>query len=78
MTWIAPHATDPLLRRIRNEFLEMPGLCLTLEQATRLWNLDPATSQMALHMLEQEGFLARTLDGRFVSGSVMTRDGATP
>ncbi len=74
MTWIASQPNDPLLRRIRNEFLEMPGLCLTLEQATRLWNLDPQTSQMALHMLQQEGFLARTGDGRFISGSVMARD----
>ena len=77
MTWIAPHANDPfLLRRIRNEFLEMPGLCLTLEQAARLWNLDPDTSQLALHMLQEEGFLTRTADGRFASGSVTTRDAA--
>ncbi len=76
MTWIAAHTNDPLLRRIRNEFLEMPGLCLTLEQASRLWNLDPHTSEMALHMLQDEGFLYRTADGRFVNGSVMVRDGA--
>jgi Fic family protein len=73
MTWNASHTSDPLLRRIRNEFLEMPGLCLTLEQAARLWNLDPQTSQMVLRMLQEEGFLARTGDGRFVSGPVASR-----
>jgi hypothetical protein len=28
------------LRRIRGEYLEMPGLCLTLAQAQRLWGLE--------------------------------------
>lgn len=74
MTWTVSHANNPLLHRIRNEFQEMPGLCLTLEQAARLWNLDLQTSQMALHMLEEEGFLARTGDGRFVGGSLTARD----
>ncbi len=74
MTRLASSTNAPLLRRIRNEFHEMPGLCLTLEQAARLWNLDPQTSQLALHMLEEEGFLARTGDGRFVGGSLMARD----
>ncbi len=76
MAWLAPFANDPLLRRIRSEFLEMPGLCLTLEQAARLWNLDPQTSQMVLHMLQEEGFLTRTGDGRFTSGPATARDGA--
>ena len=60
------------------------GRCLiSVEQGvvhvrTSAAGMGQGVSQMALHMLEQEGFLARTLDGRFVSGSVMTRDGATP
>jgi Fic family protein len=76
MTRLAPSTNASLLRRIRNEFLEMPGLCLTLDQAARLWNLDPDTSQMALHILEEEGFLRRTGEGRFVSGSGTARDRA--
>jgi hypothetical protein len=31
----------PLLERVRNEFLEMPGLRLTPTQAARLLALDP-------------------------------------
>jgi hypothetical protein len=33
---------DTLVRRIRAEFLEMPGLRLTLAEATRFWGIDPA------------------------------------
>ena len=31
-----------VVRRIRGEFLEMPGLRLTLDQARRLWRLEDA------------------------------------
>jgi hypothetical protein len=31
-----------LLARVRAEFCEMPGLCLTARQARRLWALDGA------------------------------------
>jgi len=54
----------------------MPGLCLTLEQAARLWNVDAQTSRLVLHRLEHEGFLNRTGDGHFVSGPVMRDGGA--
>ena len=32
---------ERLIRRVRAEFLEMPGLCLTIDQAQRLWSLEP-------------------------------------
>lgn len=35
-----PH--DTLLNRIRAEYLEMPGLCLKLEQAQRLCGVERA------------------------------------
>jgi hypothetical protein len=57
----------PLLRRIRSEFHEMPGLCLTVPQASRLWNLDRQLSELALYLLVESGFLTRTGDGRFVA-----------
>ena len=41
-------ADTPLLMRIRSEFHEMPGLCLTVRQAARLWNVDVTTSEQAL------------------------------
>jgi hypothetical protein len=49
--------TDTLLNRIRGEFLEMPGLRLTCEQAQRLYGLDPALCQRALDRLVAAGFL---------------------
>jgi len=67
---------EPLLRRIRSEFHEMPGLCLTVPQAARLWNLDQVTSEAALIVLVAEGYLARTEDGRFVVAAWATRSAA--
>jgi Fic family protein len=43
-------STD-LRYRILNEFLEMPGMRITLPQACRLWALDPATGERVLREL---------------------------
>ena len=48
---------ERLLQCIRSEYREMPGLSLTLEQASRLWNTDPATSAAVLEVLLEERFL---------------------
>ena len=55
-----------LTHRIRAEFLEMPGLCLTLAQAARFWNLERPTAQIALAMLERAGVLRRRDDGQYM------------
>lgn len=55
--------------RIRGEFLEMPGLRLTPQQASRLWALDGATSQRVLDVLAATGFLARTREGAYLRAS---------
>jgi hypothetical protein len=52
--------------RIRGEFNEMPGLCLTFKQAQRLWALDGTTCARALEDLLAQGFLRRTFDGQFL------------
>jgi hypothetical protein len=57
--------TPALLAQIRGEFREMPGLTLTLRQASRLWNLDPLTCDIALRTLVDEQFLGRTRLGGF-------------
>ncbi len=54
-----------LLQRIRGEYLEMPGLRLTAEQATRLWSLDLDTCTSLLDALVDARFLARSRDGRY-------------
>lgn len=46
-----------LLQRIRSEFTEMPGLQLTVAQASRLWNTDSATSLALLDALVELRFL---------------------
>lgn len=55
-----------LLARVRGEYCEMPGLCLTEPQARRLWALDGDVCNTVLAALVQDGFLRRTHDGRFV------------
>jgi hypothetical protein len=52
--------------RIRGEFNEMPGLCLTFKQAQRLWALDGTTCANVLDGLLTEGFLHRTGTGVYL------------
>lgn len=61
------------LQRIQGEFVEMPGLRLTPEQAQRLWGLDQDVCDALLGALVDAKFLSRTRDGAFVR-----RDGARP
>jgi hypothetical protein len=56
----------PLLERIRSEFLEMPGLCLTPNQAARLWALDRTTSERVLQGLVDSGSLEKSRDGAYL------------
>ena len=55
-----------LVRRVRGEYLEMPGLRLTTPQARCLFGLDDQTLAMVLAVLLDAKFLSRTLDGRLV------------
>lgn len=54
-----------LLRRIRAEYLEMPGLCLTAPQAQRLFGLDSETWDGVRAALVDAKFLFRTHNGLF-------------
>jgi hypothetical protein len=58
-------ATDPILLRIRAEYLEMPGLTLTSAQAQRLWGLDAQTCLQFLELLTSERFLDRRANGTY-------------
>lgn len=57
---------EDVLRRVRGEFLEMPGMRLTAAQARRLWNLDAVQTEALLTALVETHFLSRTSDGAFV------------
>ena len=61
MSRIADDTTvDPCLwERVYAEYLEMPGLQLTLRQASRLWNMDLEVSQQVLEALVESAFLRR-------------------
>ena len=59
-------APDDVLRRVRGEYIEMPGLRLTTAQAQRLWGLDRASCDSLLAALVDSKFLSRTRDGAFV------------
>jgi hypothetical protein len=56
---------EQLLRRIEGEYLEMPGLQLTREQAQRLWALDETMCVFVLDALVDCHFLARGSDDRY-------------
>jgi hypothetical protein len=57
---------DEVLRRVKGEFTEMPGLRLTGAQARRLWGLDTAMCEALLGALVDAKFLFRTRDGAFM------------
>jgi hypothetical protein len=52
-----------LVERVRCEFLEMPGLRLTMPQAARLWGLDVACCEAVIDVLVRCAFLQRTASG---------------
>jgi len=51
------------LQLLKSEYLEMPGLKLTVPQASRLIALDPDKTQPLLDALVDTGFLRRTPGG---------------
>jgi hypothetical protein len=61
---------ERLVERVRGEFLEMPGLRLTIPQAARLWGLDRRSCEAVVDVLIRSEFLQRT-----TSGAVARADG---
>jgi hypothetical protein len=60
------HAT---MNRVRGEFVEMPCLRLTHEQARLLLGLNASATVWVLGCLAREGFLMQTPNGEFVRRS---------
>jgi hypothetical protein len=54
---------EAIVRRIREEFREMPGLRLTLAQATRLWGLEHEICRVVIDRLVSSAFLRWTPAG---------------
>jgi hypothetical protein len=58
-------AIGDALRRMKGEYLDMPGLRLTAAQAQRLWGLDRESCEALLGALVDARFLCKTRDGAF-------------
>jgi hypothetical protein len=56
---LKPDASERIAQRVRAEFLEMPGLKLTLAQAAKVFGAEPTVLKPVLDGLREEGFLAR-------------------
>lgn len=54
---------EMLVHRVREEFREMPGLRLTLAQATRLWGLEHETCRQVIESLVAAAYLRWTATG---------------
>jgi hypothetical protein len=59
--------TDRLVERIRAEYMAMPALKLTRDQACRLWGVGHDTCTAALNALIAEGFLLQTGTGKYIA-----------
>ena len=73
-------STEPtrpeLVSMILGTFREMPGLCLHLNQAARLFGLRRGTCEVILEDLVAQGKLRRAADGQFVSAPARPSDPA--
>jgi hypothetical protein len=56
-------AFQQLVERVRADFLEMPGLRLTLPQAARLWGIDLMSCEAVVDALVKREFLQRSATG---------------
>ncbi len=61
-------ATPSVLNRARAEYLEMPGLSLTVPQAARLLGVDVNESERVLSDLVEAGLLRQNKQGAYVRG----------
>ena len=70
---VTAHGEDRMLtaalQRVKAEYLEMPGLQLTRNQAARLWAYDLALCDAVLSALVEERFLTCTRGTSFVRAS---------
>jgi hypothetical protein len=57
---------ESVVRRVREEFLEMPGLRLTPAQATKLWGLERDVCHKVIDSLIARDFLRWTSAGSLV------------
>ncbi len=66
---VADSPSSLSLVRIRAEYLEMPGLALSLPQAARLWGVNSVVVEPLLRTLVESGFLWKTDAGQYIRRS---------
>jgi hypothetical protein len=59
--------TEKLVSMVIGSYREMPGLCLYLNQAARLFGVPLATCQLVLDQLVRGGTLHRRDNGQYVA-----------
>jgi len=57
--------TVTLSQRVKANYLDLPGLSLTVRQAQRMWGFDQEICERVLEGLAKEGFLLRSDDGQY-------------
>ena len=62
----SPQTIRTLIEQVRAEYVEMPGLSVTLPQAQRLWAVDQGTCEEVFSRLVSSGVLRKTTKGQFV------------
>jgi hypothetical protein len=63
---MSPFETNAAVDRARAEFIEMPGLRLSVRQAARLWGLDQSGCKKVIDALVHRAFLRWTSTGLVV------------
>jgi DNA-binding IclR family transcriptional regulator len=60
---------DTVARRVLAEFEEMPGMALTLQQASRLFGLEETMCRLVLDVLVDLAYLRQTRAGAVTLGT---------
>jgi hypothetical protein len=63
-----------LMLRVRGEFVEMPGLQLTMLQAARLFGVAADVARVVLDELCETAFLSRSNRGTYSLGASLVTD----
>ena len=73
MVAVEDSVDETLVARILGEYREMPGLCLTKDQARRLWGCDAVTCDCVIDLLVARGILRWSSDGRLLRAADKVR-----
>lgn len=69
VTHAAAKDFEHLSQQVRGEYLEMPGMSLTVEQATKMWGINREICATLLESLVEVGFLRRGQHGMYLLGA---------